>query len=160
MKKYAASLAEQLQMTTDRGTYSSQLAMDITARNTRDREEEITALKDLLNREKLENQHQLYGQQQSMWDRTLAGHGAKRADKHKESAGLMSAYGARLQASAAKHAEEMALSQYQLQTRNELLVGLYGFVERRDDVAPEFNNLVQICVGLGDSGGGWVSPRS
>ncbi len=47
---------------------------------------------------------------------------------------------------------------YQLDERNKLLIGLYGFVERREDVFPSFEGMAQLVVGLGDSGGGWVSP--
>jgi hypothetical protein len=47
---------------------------------------------------------------------------------------------------------------YQLSTRNELLIGLYGFVERREDVGPEWQELAKVVAGLGDSGGGWLTP--
>ena len=72
-EKFAASLTTQLQQLVDRGLYSSAVTVDITARNTRDHNEEIAALNDRLNREKWENQHRLYDQQQNMRDRTLAG---------------------------------------------------------------------------------------
>jgi hypothetical protein len=52
----------------------------------------------------------------------------------------------------------MKLMAYQLDERNKILVGLYGFVERRDDVYPSFENLTQVVTALGDSGGGWVTP--
>jgi hypothetical protein len=158
IEKYAASLATQTQDLTDRGLYSSDLISAITQRNLRDREEEITALKDSLNRQRFDNQHRTYEQQVALRQRTLAGHEGKRSDVHREIAGLMGSYTARLQASASKHAEDMQLMMRQLQVRNELLVGLYGFVERRDDVVPEFSQLVSIATGLGDAGGGWVTP--
>jgi hypothetical protein len=47
---------------------------------------------------------------------------------------------------------------YQLDERNKLLIGLYSFVERREDVAPEWKDMAQMIAGLGDSGGGWLSP--
>ncbi len=72
-EQFDATLSEQLQMLTDRGLYTSAVAADITARNTRDRDEQITALNDRLMREKLENQHGLYGQQVAMRDRNLNG---------------------------------------------------------------------------------------
>ena len=72
---FNATLSTQLQQLTDRGLYSGAAASDITARNTRDRNEEIAALNDRLNREKLENQHKLYGQQTDMRSRTMEGLG-------------------------------------------------------------------------------------
>ena len=157
-EKYAATLSVQLQDLTDRGLYSTPLAAAVTARNVRDREEEITALKDRLAREKLDNQHRLYEQQSNLRQRTIAGHEAKRTDVHREVVSLMNSYTARLQASASKHGEEMSLMARQLQVRNELLVGLYGFVESREDQAPQFSQLVSLATGLGDAGGGWVVP--
>ena len=65
---------------------------------------------------------------------------------------------ARLQGLQGRHEDNMKLMAYQLDERNKLLVGLYGFVERRNDIAPEFDQLVQIATGLGDAGGGWVTP--
>jgi hypothetical protein len=52
----------------------------------------------------------------------------------------------------------MRLMIYQLDERNKILIGLYGFVERREDDPPSFDALTQICTGLGDAGGGWVTP--
>ncbi len=54
--------------------------------------------------------------------------------------------------------QNRALMAYQLDERNKLLVGLYSFVERRDDVAPEWKEMAQMISGLGDSAGGWLSP--
>ncbi len=70
---FAASLSVQLQQLTDRGLYSSAVAIDIRARSDRDRDEEIAALNDRLMRENLENQHQLYGQEVTMRQGTMAG---------------------------------------------------------------------------------------
>jgi len=42
--------------------------------------------------------------------------------------------------------------------RNQILIGLYGFVERRSDIGPSYSDLAQITAGLGDAGGGWISP--
>lgn len=72
-EKWDADLATNLQALMDNGFYASQMGTDITARNTRDRNEEIAALNDRLSREKLENEHRLYEQQQQMRDRTMAG---------------------------------------------------------------------------------------
>jgi hypothetical protein len=50
------------------------------------------------------------------------------------------------------------LMKYQLDERNKLIIGLYGFVERREDIAPRWEEFGKIVSGLGDSGGGWISP--
>lgn len=55
-------------------------------------------------------------------------------------------------------AENRQLMAYQLDERNKLIVGLYSFVERREDVAPEWKDQAQFIAALGDSGGGWVTP--
>ena len=312
-EKFAASLSTQLQQLVDRGLYSSAVAADITARNTRDHNEEIVALNDRLNREKFDNQHQLYGQQvtmrhgtmdgkarvygvqnellryralqatglhaleQSVRDRTLAGkqalyairdsnnrlhielknvlynegqkmrkllieeaarihqlrqslnqwtasqrdrlleqiqsvvektleglaqqHAAAQAitaaaisqrntmlqqiqdaanglvagknqfaaltaqnatalsdQRHRMVAERMNEEGVRMSGEQKKHEEDMALMAYQLGARNELLVGFFGFIERRDDVGPEMADLTKLVSSLGDSGGGWISP--
>jgi hypothetical protein len=143
-EEYASTLGEQRQDLIDRGMWSSAVAADITARNTRDKEEAIAALNDRLNREKLDNQHKLYEQQTNMRSRMIA-------DK-------MTAYVRRLDAYQQMYEEEMRLMMYQLDERNKLLVGLYGFVERREDIGPEFKDLSQVCTALGDAGGGWITP--
>lgn len=349
IEQFAASLAEQIQGLVDRGLYSSVVAADITARNIRDRDEQIQALNDRLAREKLENQHHLYeqqstmrgrvmegrdrlhgvhqqvhaqhvgeitgrfGLQQSARDRTLAGkdrlHGVKQEvyryqaaqitglyqllqsardrvmngksaiyalrdantrlnidvsvqlhnigqtverllideaarlqqlqqtltqweastrdrlleqvqqieaqhlagidkkhaaqqevsrvamaardnllsqlqdavkgilagkerygaltmqnasvlaeHKHRAIVEKMNEAVARLEGQRGMHEETMKLMAYQLSTRNEILIGLYGFVERRDDVGPEWQELAKVVAGLGDSGGGWLTP--
>jgi len=55
-------------------------------------------------------------------------------------------------------AENMKLMMYQLDERNKLLIGLYGFVERREDQAPEWADMTKMISGLADSGGGWLTP--
>lgn len=55
-------------------------------------------------------------------------------------------------------AENRALMAYQLDERNKLLIGLYSFVERREDISPEWKDMSTMIASLGDSGGGWVTP--
>jgi len=55
-------------------------------------------------------------------------------------------------------AENRQLMAYQLDERNKLLIGLYSFVERRDDIAPEWKDQATMIASLADSGGGWVTP--
>jgi hypothetical protein len=312
-EQFAANLAEQLQGLTNRGLYTSALVADITARNHRDRDEQIQMLNDRLMREKWENQHRIYEQQVSMRDRTLSGkdrihsvqqevlryqaslisgtyallqetrnrilagkqaifsakdantrlgidvqsglyskiqevrqriiesldriyqlrdvfakwentqsqqlysqiqqietqqlsgieqqHSSKQEVSRTEMnqrnlflqqiqdalRGLLTGkerYSAVLMSNAStlaehKHraiAERMntavqrldgwhrisdqnrQLMAYQLDERNKLLVGLYSFVEKRDDIAPEWKDMASMIAGLGDSAGGWLTP--
>lgn len=139
-EQFAASLSTQLQDLIDRGLYSSVVAADITQRNTRDRDEQLQKLYDQLNREKVDNSHK------------LAEH------RHRGIVEKMAEYGMQLETQYRVHGDNMKLMQYFLAERNQLLIGLYGFVERRDDTGPTVNDLTSIMVGLADPGGGWVSP--
>lgn len=78
--------------------------------------------------------------------------------KHKAIVEKMNEAAQRLAGLSQTHDMCMRLMTYQLDERNKILVGLYGFVERRDDVPPNFEALVQMTAGLGDAGGGWVTP--
>jgi hypothetical protein len=238
---FQASLSEQLQQLVDRGLYSSAVAADIKARNTRDRDEQIQMLNDRLMREKLANQHQVYGQQvdvrvrsleeaarrqqisqaiiqwkASQLDRLLEqlqqielhqasgiekSHAAQQdvsrvamaerdvllgqlqdavrgilagkerysaltmqyastlaEHKHRAIQEKMAEYVTKLQGWRDVAAENMKLMAYQLDERNKLLVGLYSFVERREDVAPSWHEMAQMIAGLGDAAGGWITP--
>jgi hypothetical protein len=313
IEAYNATLSTQTQQLVDRGLYSAALATDVTARNSRDRSEEIGILNDRLMREKWENQHKLYEQQQSMRDRTLGGkdrvyglrqdvlryhasqitgvygllqdvrnrtlsgkqaiyaikdanarlnievrstlyragqemrqvlieeaarlqqltqtitqwkagqrdrlleqiqqivaqhlagldrqHTAQQdvsrvamsqrdtllgqlqdavkgfltgkerfaamtmanastlADhRHRMVVEKMNMFVVRLGGLNEKNAENMKLMAYQLDERNKLMIGLYGFVERRDDIGPSIEDLAKIVTSLGDAGGGWITP--
>jgi|GEM_PF-4473814 len=179
-EKFTASLATQTQQLVDRGLSSSAVIADITARNIRDKNEAIAELNDRLNREKLANQHTLYGQQVAMRgqlmqvrDRlhalaqeilryrqaqTMGNAEAEATHRSKAIAEMMSISMARLQGLQGQEAENQRLMAYQLDERNKLLIGLYGFVERREDVGPRFEELAKLAAGLGDSGGGWITP--
>lgn len=54
--------------------------------------------------------------------------------------------------------ENRKLMMYQLDERNKLLVGLYSFVERRDDIGPAWQDAARVVASLGDAAGGWVTP--
>ena len=276
-EKFTSSLSTQMQQLVDRGLYSAGLAVDVTARTTRDHNEEIVALNDRLMREKLVNQHQLYGQQtqmrigtmggkdrvyglraelsryhasqitglygllQQVRDRTIAtkrlimavqleinqfvinmrtallgilngivtqnAAGIDREftaeidvlrsamsererilgmlqdatkgviagkdryaaslmqlastlaeHKHKAIVEKMNEFNVRLAGLQGQHEADMKLMAYQLDERNKLLIGIYGFVEKRDDVGPNFEAMTQVVTALGDAGGGWVTP--
>ncbi len=83
---------------------------------------------------------------------TLAEH------KHKAILQLMDSSVRRLEGWKNIADQNRALLAYQLDERNKILVGLYAFVERREDVAPEWKDVAQMIAGLGDSGGGWLTP--
>lgn len=83
---------------------------------------------------------------------TLADH------KHRAIAEKLQEAGARLDGWKTISAENQKLLAYQLDTRNNLLVGLYSFVERREDIGPEWKDMSQMIAGLADSAGGWLTP--
>jgi hypothetical protein len=216
-EKYAAELSDQLQRLTDQGMSSSERNNAIRARNARDREEAITALNDRLNRERWENQHRLYEQQQQkvrgvtldgkdrlyqhqvamrgqkmqgedrMYERQVAMrgrsldakhllHGVRQEvvrirvaqmtqnaqmeveSRHRAIAELMQTAAARLEGMQRQQDDGMKLMAYQLNERNNMLVGIYGFVERREDIGPKFEHLAEVCTSLGDAGGAWLTP--
>lgn len=84
---------------------------------------------------------------------TLADH------RHRAIVERMNTAAARLDGLKMTADQNRTLMAYQLDERNKLLVGLYSFVERREDVPPEFKDLSAMIAGLGDSGGGWLSPN-
>jgi hypothetical protein len=240
-EEFAARLATQMQMLVSKGLYTSLIALDITERNHRDRDEQIQALNDRLNREKLENQHRLYQQQfgmrtrtldaqtqlhsvrqevlryqaslitgvyellQNIRNRILAGRqaifaardanvrlgitvnstlleqlqsalngvlggkerfatllmqNASRLAEHKHRAIVerMNTATQRLDGWKSVAAENRQLMAVQLDERNKLLIGLYGFVKDREDIGPQWNDMARMIASLGDSGGGWVTP--
>ncbi len=144
---FASSLSIQIQDLITTGLYTSDVRTDKTAKNTRDKNEAIAELNDRLNREKLTNKHTLYGQNVSLSEFKNAAIAAK-----------MNAYVTRLDGWKSVHADDMKLMAYQLDTQNNLLIGLYSFVERREDVAPDWRDLSTMIAGLGDSAGGWLTP--
>jgi hypothetical protein len=204
-EQFAAKLSEQLQQLTDRGLYSSGVVTDITQRNHRDKDEQIQILNDRLMREKLENQHKLYGQLFGVRNRILEGEdrlhslqqeisrvemaerdvllgqlqdavkgkatGKERLaaltiqagsmlaeNEHRAIGQEMTEYTTRLDSVRSINAENMRIMEYQLKERNELIVGLYSFVERREDIGPEWKDMVSMIAGLGDAAGGWIQP--
>ena len=144
---FASTLAVQLQGLTDRGLYSSGVAADITERNQRDRDEQLQKHYDSLNREQLGNEHTLWGQRVQV-----------AAQNNTAIVQKMQTSVARLDGWKTVAADNQRLMAYQLDTRNQLLIGLYSFVERRNDIGPEWRDMSKMIAGLGDSGGGWISP--
>jgi len=83
---------------------------------------------------------------------TLAEH------KHRAIAERMNTAVARLEGWKSVAADNRALMAMQLDERNKLLIGLYSFVERREDISPEWADMSKMIASLGDSGGGWLTP--
>jgi hypothetical protein len=78
--------------------------------------------------------------------------------KHRAIVERMNTAAQRLEGWKSVAAENRKLMAYQLDERNKLLIGLYSFVERRDDIAPEWKDMATMIASLGDSGGGWITP--
>lgn len=144
---FASTLAAQLQGLTNRGLYSSGVAADITERNERDRDEQLQLHYDRLNREQLGNEHTLWGQRVQVSEQN------NQAIVQKMNTSV-----ARLDGWKSVAADNQRLMAYQLDERNKLIIGLYSFVERRTDVAPEWKDMSQMIAGLADSAGGWIQP--
>jgi len=83
---------------------------------------------------------------------TLAEH------RHRAIVEKMNEFTTRLEGLRGTHTDNMKLMAYMLSEHNNLLVGLYGFAERREDIGPQFNDLAQITSALGGEGGGWLTP--
>lgn len=83
---------------------------------------------------------------------TLAEH------KHKAIIERMNTAAQRLDGWKSVAADDMKLMMYQLDERNKLLIGLYSFVEKREDIAPEWKDQATMIASLGDSAGGWIQP--
>lgn len=147
-EQFAASLSVQQQQLIDSGLYNSAVNTDITARNTRDRDEQVQLLNDRLNREKLANDHQLFGQFSGL-----------KQFKLQSALSQMNVKVTQLEGRKRIHEDNMKLMAYQLETRNNLLVGLYAFAERREDIAPEWDKMTTVMAALGEAGGGsWIQP--
>lgn len=240
-EQFNSQLSVQLQALVSRGLSTATLIADVTARNHRDRDEQLQLHNDRLMREKLDNQHKLYQQQfgmrsrmmdaetqlhsvrqevlryqaslitgtfellQNIRNRVIAGKqailAAREANarlgievnstllqqlqtsltgflggkerfstlltqlfntlaehKHRAIAERMNTAVQRLEGWKSVAAENRALMAYQLDERNKLLVGLYSFVERREDISPEWKDMATMIASLGDSGGGWITP--
>jgi len=64
-----------------------------------------------------------------------------------------------LRLKADRNAQEMELMKYQADASNNLIVGLFGFQEKREDTYPSLDLITQLVSQLGDSGAtSWVSP--
>jgi hypothetical protein len=162
-------LARTSQDLVNRGLYSSAVYTQMQVRVERERNEAIAKLNDQLNREKLDNEHKLYEQEMQVKGMVLDGKLKNAAMQHQQGQFLvdvrtkcaLTVMQSRIQRAQGRmevRDKENTLMAYQLDTRNDLIVGLFGFMERREDVGPKIEDMTRLIVGLGDSGGGWLSP--
>jgi len=168
-EQFDSALAKNLQALTDRGMYSSYLITSVTARIERERSEALTQLNDRLAREKLENEHTLYEQERVIKGMVLDGrvtHNNALMQKaqfviqtRKDIAlTVMQARMARMSGRMDIRDRQEKLMAYQLDTHNNLAIGLWNFIERRDDEYPSMESITKLVAGLGDAGGAWVTP--
>ena len=126
--------AKQHQAILDRGFYSSELISAIDARIERERALALTDLSEKLMRLTVD----VKAKQASIY-----------ADVLKARMGLVSA-------KLGIEDKQQELLRYQLDERNKLLVGLFGFMERRTDSYPDLGMMAQLASALGE--GGLVTP--
>jgi hypothetical protein len=168
-EQFDNSLSNLRQGMVNRGLYSSGLFAQTETRITRERNEAIAKLNDQLNREKLELENTLFGQEMSVKGAVLDGRAKLAVLQHQQSQFLletrmkiattiMQARLHRLQGRMDVRDKENALMAMQLDVRNNLVIGLMGQIERREDTYPSLEAMTKLITGLGDAGGGWVQP--
>ena len=47
---------------------------------------------------------------------------------------------------------------YQVDSRNQFLVGMFKVIQDRTDEGPDLTEIAKLAFSLGDAGSGWVSP--
>lgn len=168
-EQFDNALAKAKQGLISRGLYSSVLFAQLEARIERERTEALGALNDRLAREKVDNEHKLFMEQMQTTTTVMGGRveyvnqQMRRNQwlvdtRHKvlmtSMQGMLEKANARL---GVRDREDKLLS-YQLDTRNNLAIGMFGFQERREDSYPSLESITKLVAGLGESGGGWVTP--
>jgi hypothetical protein len=53
---------------------------------------------------------------------------------------------------------ELELMKYQVDSRNNFLVGMFKVIQDREDSYPDLTEISKLAFSLGDAGSGWVSP--
>ena len=168
-QKWDNTLAKNLQSLTDRGLYSSAIVTAITAQIEQYRSEELGVHNDRLNREKLDNEHKLYEQEVTLKGLDLDGrvkHNSALMTKaqfmvetRKQLAlTVMQARMARMSGRMDIRDREEKLMLTQLSEHTNLAVGLWGFIERREDEYPALESISRLITGMADPGGGWLTP--
>lgn len=165
-----ARLAEVAQNLVNRGLYSSALLGSEQDRVERERNQHITELNDKLAREKVENERFNFQHKMSTLERMASAklqiHDAKLRDAQTVQELRSRLIALRLETAMnyarvvlEKNTQEMQLMRYQVDTRSGLVIGLFGFEEKRFDLYPSMDVLAKLCMSLGDSAAtSWISP--
>lgn len=195
---FTASLNTELQRLTSSGFYVSTVSTDVTARNTREKNEQIALLNDKLNREKLDNEHKLYSQLTAVREEALKIRGLYRQAQDEANKWALQQYERKvvllneftraylsgqseyvnatnrtgselvqardrgihlaLQARTeynkgleTDHTQTQRLIGWQLDTRNNLIAGLFRTMEGREDGYPGIESIGQLVGSLGDA---------
>jgi hypothetical protein len=53
---------------------------------------------------------------------------------------------------------EIDLMKYQVDSRNQFLVGMFRVIQDRQDEYPDLTEISKLAFSLGDAGSGWVAP--
>lgn len=64
----------------------------------------------------------------------------------------------RLQAQQSTSQAELELMKYQVDSRNNFLVGMFRVIQDRSDEYPDLAEISKLAFSLGDAGSGWVAP--
>jgi hypothetical protein len=160
--------AKAKQALVNRGLYSSVLWTAVQARVERERTEALSKLADMLAREKVDNEHKLFSESMAMDEAVLGGR-VRYVSQNMQKVQLadakqrlvMALLGARMEKANARlgirDREEKTMAM-QLDVRNNIALGFHAMVERREDTYPDMASVTRLVAGLGDSGGGWISP--
>jgi len=168
-EQFDNALAKAKQGLVSRGLYSSAIYAQLEARIERERSEALITLADRLAREQVDNEHKLYMEQLQVQQAVLGGRqtytqqqmskGQWLVDvRHKILMTTMQAMLEKANARLGVRDREDKLMAYQLDTRNNIAMGLFSVIERREDTYPSLESMSKIVAGLGDSGGAWITP--
>ena len=153
----------------NRGLYSSVLFAQIEARIERERSEALTKFNDGIAREKIDHEHKLFAELMDTKRAVIAGRTTFTATALQKGQfvingrnqlieillrGRIEKANARIKVAGT----EEQIMRYQLDTYNNVVVGLHATQERREDTYPDLSSISQLVAGIGDSSGGWITP--
>jgi hypothetical protein len=153
----------------NRGLYSSILFASIQTRIERERSEALTKWNDQLAREKIDHEHKLFAELMDAKRAEIAGRTTFTAASLQKSGFYIESrtklIGILLQGRLEKANAVLAVRDredktmtFQLDSYNNVVMALHAFQERREDSYPPLESVTQLVAGIGDSGGGWVTP--
>lgn len=152
----------------NRGIYSSAPFTQFETRIERERSEALSKWNDQLAREKVDNEHKVWGERMGMYEGVLGGRVRYIASlmqktgladsKQKMVMALMAARMEKANARLGVRDREEKLMLGQLDIRNNIAMAMHQHVSDRVDDYPNMEMVTKLVAGLGDSGGGWVTP--